>query len=128
MKWTMFIVFIGASILGIYLMTFGLPDKPVDEAAELPPGVSLLKIQATDYSFDQEEYRVKQGETVKLVLNNRNGVHGIKIPNLNIVLDPTAGMEQEVEFTEAGTYTIECSIPCGEGHTTMVSTLVVEAA
>ena len=83
-KWIMFGVFIAASVLGLYLMLFALPEKPVDESAGLPEGMTLLKIEASnDFVFDQPEYRVKQGDLVRLVLHNKSGVHGLVIPDLN---------------------------------------------
>lgn len=127
-KWIMFGVFIAASVLGVYLMLFALPEKPVDESAGLPEGMELLKIQASnDFVFDQPEYRVKQGTPIRLVLQNKSGIHGILIPELNINLEGE-NLQQDVTFDQPGEYTIECSIPCGAGHTTMVSKLIVEAA
>jgi cytochrome c oxidase subunit II len=127
-KWIMFIVFIAASVLGVYLLTFGLPDKPEDPSKGLPEGMTLLQIEASnDFVFDQPEYRVKQGDLVRLMLHNKSGIHGLIIPELNIELSGDA-MEQDITFDQAGEFTIECSIPCGSGHTTMVSKLIVEAA
>ncbi|XEC93263.1 cytochrome C oxidase subunit II [Paenibacillus tarimensis] len=124
-KWIMFVVFVGASVLGLYLMTFGLPEKPVDEAAELPEGVSLLKIQASDWEFDQAEYRVKAGETYKVTLQNKSGFHGVEIANTDIKLDKDHASEEYV-FENPGTYEIICNVPCGEGHLQMKSVLIVE--
>ena len=39
-KWIMFVVFIAASVFGLYLLAFELPEKPVDESANLPEGMS----------------------------------------------------------------------------------------
>ncbi|GGG15832.1 cytochrome C oxidase subunit II [Paenibacillus abyssi] len=124
-KWIMFVIFIGASVLGLYLMTFGLPEKPVDEAAELPPGVSLLKIQASNFHFDQDEYKVAASDKVKVVLENKQGIHGIEIKGLDVHLDMN-NPEAEIDLSQPGEYEIHCSIPCGEGHLDMVSKLIVE--
>lgn len=127
-KWIMFGLFIAASALGVYLMLFALPEKPVDESSGLPEGMELLKIEAySDFTFGQEEYRVKQGTPIRLVLQNKSGVHGIEIPGMNITLEGD-NLQQDVTFDQPGEYTIECSIPCGVGHSTMVSKLIVEAA
>ncbi|MCQ6560797.1 cytochrome C oxidase subunit II [Paenibacillus mendelii] len=125
-KWIMFVVFAAASILGIYLMTNELPGKPVDEAASLPPGVTLLKVEAnSDFTFGEKEYKVKKGETVKLKLVNKSGVHGLAIPDLGIDLQGDK-MEQDVTFNEAGTFEMHCSVGCGVGHGDMKSVIVVE--
>lgn len=123
-KWIMFVVFTVASALGLYLMMFGLPEKPVDETAGLPEGVTMLKIKASNFEFDQTEYKIEKGSKVRLSLQNTNGVHAVAIESLNVSLDkdnPTA----EVEFTEPGTYPIHCSLPCGEGHAEMKAVIVV---
>lgn len=125
-KWLMFLVFTAASVLGIYLLTTQLPEKPIDEAASLPPGVTLLKVEANaDFTFDKAEYKVKKGDKVKLKLVNKSGMHGMAIPELDVDLQGDK-MEQEVEFTEAGTYEIHCSVACGTGHAEMKSVIIVE--
>lgn len=127
-KWVMFTLFTAASLLGLYLLTFALPSKPVDESASLPEGMSLMKIVASnDFVFDQAEYKVKVGDKVRLKLSNKSGIHGLHIDELKVALD-NDNPETDLEFTEPGTYKIYCSIPCGQGHTTMESTLIVEAA
>jgi cytochrome c oxidase subunit 2 len=83
-----------------------------------------LKIVASNWKFDQAEYHVKKGEPVKLTVESKEGAHGLEIPSLNINL----GINQSkvVTFDKAGTYDIQCSIPCGTGHTNMKAKLVVE--
>ncbi|MBB3109830.1 cytochrome c oxidase subunit 2 [Paenibacillus phyllosphaerae] len=125
-KWIMFVIFSAASALGIYIMANELPGKPVDEAASLPPGVTLLKIEASaDFVFDQTEYKVKKGDTVKLKLVNKSGVHGIAIPDLGVDLQGDK-METEITLDQAGTFEIHCSVMCGTGHADMKSVLIVE--
>jgi cytochrome c oxidase subunit II len=127
-KWIMFIVFTAASLLGLYLLTFNLPAKPVDESAGLPEGVTLMKIQArSDFTFNEEVYTAKVGDKVIMKLENKSGVHGINIDALNVSLNNETP-QTELEFTEPGEYEIYCSIPCGAGHTTMKSKLIIEAA
>ncbi|CAM4061166.1 cytochrome C oxidase subunit II [Paenibacillus alkaliterrae] len=127
-KWIMFGLFTAASLLGLYLLTFALPERPVDESASLPEGVTLMKVVASnDFVFDQAEYKAKVGDKVRLKLSNKSGIHGIHIDELQVVLD-NDHPEMDLEFTEPGEYEIYCSIPCGQGHATMVSKLIVEAA
>ena len=127
-KWIMFVIFTAASLLGLYLLTFQLPEKPVDESAHLPEGVSLMKIQArSDFTFSEEVFTAKVGDKVIMKLENKGGIHGVKIDALNVSLSNEAP-ETELEFTEPGEYEIYCSIPCGQGHQTMKAKLVIEAA
>lgn len=127
-KWIMFIVFTAAALLGVYLLTFNLPAKPVDESEGLPEGVSLMTIEArSDFTFGEDVYTAKVGDKVIMKLTNKSGVHGIKIDALNVDLSNEAP-QTELEFTEPGEYEIYCSIPCGQGHQTMKAKLVIEAA
>ena len=127
-KWIMFTVFIAASLLGVFLLTFKLPEKPVDEAALMPDGVTLMKVVASnDFTFNQDVFTAKVGDKVIMRLENKSGVHGLKIDELQVSLDNN-NKETELEFTEPGEYIIYCSIACGPGHQTMQAKLVVEAA
>lgn len=128
-KWIMFTLFTAASLLGVYLLAFALPAKPVDESASLPEGTVLVKLVAStsDFKFNEEVYTVKVGDKVKMKLENKLGIHGAHIDELNVKLD-NDHPETDLEFTEPGEYRIYCSIPCGQGHTTMESKLIVEAA
>ncbi|MFG6150431.1 cytochrome C oxidase subunit II [Halobacillus sp. B23F22_1] len=85
---------------------------------------NTLDISATNFEFDQEEYTVQSGEEVTVNLSNEEGAHGIAIEDFDVSMDA----EGSTTFTpeEPGEYTIECSVPCGEGHEDMKSTLVVE--
>ncbi len=99
----------------------GASDKAVETNEASAASVA---IEASNWEFDQEEYRVKAGEPVNFLLTNAEGVHGVDIEGLGIQLDA----DQEVQYTinEAGTYDIVCNIICGTGHSTMTAKLVVE--
>ncbi|MUT66899.1 cytochrome C oxidase subunit II [Paenibacillus sp. NEAU-GSW1] len=127
-KWIMFVLLSAASLLGVYLLTFGLPPKPVDETAELPPGTVLVKLVAnSDFTFSEEEYKVKVGDNVILKLQNKSGIHGAKIEELNIDLTGE-NLETEFKADKPGEYIVHCSVPCGTGHVEMKTKLIVEAA
>jgi cytochrome c oxidase subunit 2 len=125
-KWIMFAFFIAASVMGLYLLTFGLPEKPKDPAAGLAEGVTLMQVDATNYEFDQKEYKVKVGDKVHMKLMNKSGVHAFGVEALGINLTQEEP-EMDYTFAEAGTFEIHCSQPCGIGHSEMKATLIVEA-
>ncbi len=126
MKYVMSTMLIIAALLGLYMLTLGLPLPPKDESAGLPEGVELLKVTASqDFVFDQKEYKVKAGQKYKLVLHNKSGMHGLAIEDFGIDLQGDK-MEQEVTFDKPGRYKMHCSVMCGTGHANMVSELVVE--
>ena len=123
-----------AAVMAISLLAFGLPEKPKDEAAGLPEGVELMKIIASDdFTFNQEEFTAKAGDTVIMKFSNKSGLHGIDIAGLTdnngveVKLNKD-NPETEVTFNEPGEYIIECNIPCGQGHKTMHAKLIISAA
>lgn len=83
---------------------------------------TTVDVTATNWEFDQENYTVPPGE-VTFNLTNEEGQHGLTIDgtDLNIEDDGTGKVT-----LEPGEYTIRCSIPCGQGHANMTSTLTVE--
>jgi cytochrome c oxidase subunit 2 len=83
-----------------------------------------LKITATNWKFDQAEYKVKAGETYKVTLNSTDGAHGLKATGIDL----TVGTNKSVDFKfdKAGTYDIQCNIPCGTDHLKMKAKIVVE--
>jgi cytochrome c oxidase subunit 2 len=85
-----------------------------------------FEIVASNWEFDQEYYAIRANEAIEVNVNSIEGVHGIEIVGTdynNIVNNkPTS-----ITVTEPGTYEIRCSIPCGSGHRTMITKLVVVA-
>lgn len=84
-----------------------------------------VTVVATNWKFDQAEYRVKKGQPVSLTLQNEKGVHGLEVEKLNVKLD---NKTKTKVFTpdKAGRYNIVCTIPCGTDHLKMRAVLVVE--
>lgn len=82
-----------------------------------------LVIEAVDFQFNEEEYRVRAGDTVNVTFKNVQGVHGVEIKGYGIRLRDNA----TASFVAApGEYLIICNIPCGIGHSDMISKLIVE--
>lgn len=86
---------------------------------------NVVDLTATNYKFDQEVYKVKAGE-VTFNLDNKEGIHGVKISNTDVNLDSKT-TSQTVTIDNPGEYEIICSVPCGPGHVKMRAKLVVEA-
>ena len=93
-------------------------------SSEESTGNNDFEIIATNWDFDQDEYIVQAGEEVNITLVNEEGMHGIAIDGLDVEING----DGEATFTpeEPGEYTIYCNIPCGQGHSDMVSTLIVQ--
>lgn len=125
-KWLLSTLITIACAMGVYLLATGLPEKPKDEASDLKEGQELLKIKATNFNFDEEEYHVKAGTNYKVTFANTLGTHGVEIVGLDDIELDNETSELEYTFTTPGTYEIRCSIMCGQGHSTMISKLIVE--
>lgn len=122
-KWLMSTLVVIACAMGVYLMSTGLPEKPKSETAGLAEGQELLKVTATNFEFDQKEYHVKAGTLYKVKFSNKLGVHGVKINGVDFSKD---NPEADMTFDAPGTYEIKCEIMCGQGHSGMISKIIVE--
>lgn len=123
-KWTMFALIIVAGALGLGILFDQISERESARAAEKTAGPTV-KIEATNFKFNQPEYTVKTGEQTKIVFVSKEGAHGIEIVNADIKLDKQT-TSKDVKFDKPGKYEILCNIPCGEGHATMKATLVVQ--
>lgn len=121
-KYIMLTLIIAGSVLGL-VYTFVAVIEAEKNKVE-PPAENELRITATNWAFDQEEYTVEQGETMTLTLHNAEGKHTALIEGLDVEL--MEGQPVEVTFDQPGTYTIRCNLLCGPGHAEMVSTLIVK--
>jgi cytochrome c oxidase subunit 2 len=90
-----------------------------------------VQIVASRYAFEPASNPVAAGESVRLVVRSRDGIHGFAIPKLNIDLHiPDNGEPVTVDFIApgAGVYDIACSEFCGRGHGQMKAALVSTGA
>ncbi|WP_019534494.1 cupredoxin domain-containing protein [Paenibacillus ginsengihumi] len=102
------------------------PDAPAANSGAGEGGAAQeVKIVATNFKFDQAEYKVKAGQPVTISLENKEGLHAVQISGVKVKLDNNS---KTATFTpeKPGSYDIICSLPCGPGHLDMKSKLVVE--
>lgn len=85
-------------------------------------GDNALDITASNWKFDQTEYKVPAGD-VTINFKSKEGYHGLQINGTDVNIE---GEGSKTVNLKAGEYTIQCSVPCGEGHADMQSKLVVE--
>mgnify|MGYP001370491899 CR=1 FL=1 len=120
-KWTaLFVSVVIIAVLGA--CGGGSKNEAVD--SNVTP-TQEITIKATNFNFDQNEYRVKKGEPLKINFVNEQGNHGIEIKGLNVNLNG-AKNNQVIIPEQSGEYDIICNIMCGSGHAAMVSKLIVE--
>ncbi|SFS69829.1 cupredoxin domain-containing protein [Paenibacillus sp. BC26] len=88
-------------------------------------GGNTITVKASNFKFDQEEIHVKQGDKVKITLQDEEGVHGFAIDDFDVDIKENNGT---AEFTadKAGEHAFHCSIMCGSGHAKMVGKLIVD--
>ncbi len=85
-------------------------------------GVDEFTVKAFRFGYQPETLTVKKGDLVKITIENKDGMHGMKLLAFGV-----QDMDY-VEFTadKAGTYTWYCNNFCGSGHSSMSGTLTVE--
>ena len=87
-----------------------------------------IHITAFNFGFEQENVELHKGDHVRVILTSRDGTHGFALPAFNVFSAPfSPGEEQVVDFiaTESGTFEYFCNVPCGSGHRSMRSQLVI---
>jgi cytochrome c oxidase subunit 2 len=112
------------TILMLALAACGGKKSESSEPLATGPATGELTIIATNWKFDQPEYRVRKGETLTVKLDSKEGTHAIKITGINTEIKPNSS--KDITFSKAGTYEIYCSFLCGTGHAGMRSKLIVE--
>lgn len=113
------ILFFGAFLLGIGGLFATMPAPVSKEESK-----NELKIVASNWKFDKEKYEVAVGSTLDVILENKQGIHGIEVEGLDLQLQGDT-LSKKVTFDKPGEYKVICIVLCGEGHVTMVSTIVV---
>ncbi|CAM4175198.1 cytochrome c oxidase subunit 2 [Paenibacillus endophyticus] len=99
-------------------------NKEANTTAADSGSASDLVVTASNWKFDQKEYKIKAGETVNLKLDSVSGLHGLQIQKTDYQI--ANGKTVAVNISEPGSYEMICTVPCGTGHREMKATLVVE--
>ncbi|SDC38147.1 cytochrome c oxidase subunit 2 [Paenibacillus sp. UNCCL117] len=123
-KWIMFSLFIVACLLGTGVLFQNISARQAEMAKEEAAGPTL-KFVASNYKFDQAEYKVKAGEKMTVSLQNKEGLHAMEIVGTSVKLDNNT-KSMEFTFDKPGEYEVHCSLPCGPGHAEMKTKLIVE--
>lgn len=84
--------------------------------------VKTITIDAKRWEYVPNTITVKQGEKVKLVVNDLDTKHGIKFREM-AVTEVDGGVM--LDTSKPGTYIFYCPTFCGEGHRNMNGTVIV---
>ena len=103
-------------------------SRPQDLAAQ--PAVRVIRVSAERFAFAPSEIVVEQGTVVEFHLTSEDTDHGFRIigTDIDVSIPKRRRGETIVRYTadKAGRFIIECSRPCGAGHTAMRATLIVK--
>lgn len=90
----------------------------------------IVRVSAERFAFTPSEIVVERGTTIEFHLTSDDTDHGFRIvgTDVNAEIPKRRRGETVVKYVAdtAGRFVIECSRPCGAGHTAMRATLVVK--
>jgi len=90
----------------------------------------VIKVSAERFAFSPSEIVVEKGTTIEFHLTSDDTDHGFKIvgTDVNVEIPKRRRGETVVKYVAdtAGEFVIECSRPCGAGHTAMTAILRVK--
>ncbi len=87
-----------------------------------------IDMTAKQWEFIPSVITVNQGDLVRIKATSVDVPHGFALPEFGVseYLDP--GQEVTIEFVadKKGTFTFFCNVACGQGHSQMRGTLIVQ--
>ena len=96
--------------------------EEVSDPVEESQSVAEFTLQAVRWGYTPDTITVQKGSLVKITIKNLDATHGMKIPDLGIADDTYLEFVAE----EVGTFMWYCNNYCGNGHSGMQGTLIVE--
>lgn len=103
--------------------------EPFDDPGLHPtgPGTYDLVLIGQVWQWTPDSVEVPEGSTVRVLATSVDVVHGLRVPdtNANAMVIPGQVTEIEIEFDEAGSYSLICHEYCGIGHHGMYMTIEV---
>jgi cytochrome c oxidase subunit 2 len=110
----------------IVAMLLAVPQAP----GAKPQAPLVIEVSAERFAFTPSEIVVERGTVIEFHLTSDDTDHGFKIvgTDVNAEIPKRRRGETVVKYIAdtAGTFVIECSRPCGAGHTAMRATLRVK--
>jgi len=84
--------------------------------------VKEFQVKAFRFGYSPDIIEVNKGDKVKIIIENTDTLHGIRIPDLGIK------GKDVLEFTadKQGEFTWYCTNMCGQGHMQMQGKLIVK--
>lgn len=113
---------IGIVVLAVIIGVIFLVNSKITGNVVKSEDVKVFKIDAFRFGYTPDLIEVNKGDKVRIEINNKDTLHGIRIPDLGI-----KGNEV-LEFTadKTGEFIWYCTNMCGQGHGDMQGKLVVK--
>jgi len=103
-------------------------DKPLGLSYQQAP--KIIKVSAERFAFSPSEITIEKGTVIEFHLTSEDTDHGFRIigTSVDVAIPKRRRGVTVVTYTAdtAGRFVIECSRPCGAGHTAMRATLIVK--
>ena len=113
-------------LLLIAMVLGGVPQAPSPK----PEAPKIIRVSAERFAYTPSEIVVEKGTTIEFHLTSDDTDHGFRIvgTDVNAQIPKRRRGETVVKYVAdtAGTFVIECSRPCGAGHTAMRAVLIVK--
>jgi cytochrome c oxidase subunit II len=113
-------------LLIVSIVLLGVPQAP-RPTSQAP---RVIRVSAERFAFTPSEIVVERGTVIEFHLTSEDTDHGFRIvgTDINAEIPKRRRGETVVKYVadSAGTFIIECSRPCGAGHTAMRATLRVK--
>jgi heme/copper-type cytochrome/quinol oxidase subunit 2 len=108
------------------------PQDPKTSRPQDPKtsGPRVVKVSAERFAFTPSEIVVEKGAVIEFHLTSEDTDHGFRIVGTDVDAEIPKRRRGETVVTYTadtpGRFVIECSRPCGAGHTAMRAILVVK--
>ena len=120
----------------VFLVSIALVAPPVADArsdvkiTKSQDAVKVIRVTAERFAYTPSEIVVEKGTVIEFHLTSDDTDHGFRIvgTDVNAVIPKRRRGEAVVKYVAdtVGRFVIECTRPCGAGHTAMRATLVVK--
>jgi heme/copper-type cytochrome/quinol oxidase subunit 2 len=122
-----------AVVMVVAMLAYGGPAAASGGGPRLqsrPDAPTIIRVSAERFAFTPSEITVERGTVVEFHLTSEDTDHGFKIvgTDVDVAIPKRRRGETVVRYTAdtAGRFVIECSRPCGAGHTAMRAVLIVK--
>ncbi len=108
--------------VSLVLVLFFIIGNPSYDKNEMASSGKEFHVDAFRFDYSPNEITVNKGDRVKIIINNTDTIHGIRVPELGV----SGNNVIELVADKAGEFTWYCNNMCGSGHMQMKGKLIVK--